>query len=82
VADHPGDFDQTLATGKDGWMLQVKALHDGAVKAFMFLPARIDVTHRQVLGDFKDALLTDTYVLADFGNMKAGETRHATIGIK
>jgi hypothetical protein len=82
VAPHPGDFDQALTQGKDGWSLQVKALHDGAVKAFAFLPGKIDMTHRHVLGDFKDALLTDTYVLVDFGSMKAGETKTASIGMK
>lgn len=82
LADHPCDFNQSLIPGKDGWTLQVTARKATHVKAFAFLPARIDSTHRQVLGDAKDALLTDSYILADFGSMKAGDTKVATIGVK
>jgi zinc protease len=82
VAPGAGDFDQTLVQGKDGWMLQVTARKDTSVKAFTFLPSRIHVEHHQVLGDFKDSLLTDSFLLVDFGSIKSGETKIATIGIK
>jgi zinc protease len=82
VAPAEADFDQSLVQGKDGWMLQVVAKKDGPVKAFAFLPGRIDLEHHQVQGDFKDALLTSSYVLADFGNLKAGQSKYATVGIK
>ena len=82
VADHAGDFDQTLTHGKDGWMLSVEALHDGAVKAFAFLPGKIDPANYQVQGDAKNTLLTSTYMLADFGPMKSGEKKLVTIGKK
>ncbi len=82
LANHPGDFDQTLVQGKDGWMLQVTACKDTSVKAFTFLPGRIQVDHHQMLGDCKDSLLTDSFLLVDFGSMKSGETKFATIGAR
>jgi hypothetical protein len=82
VAPHAGDFDQTLTAGKDGWVLQVKANRDTSVDAFTFLPRRIDPAHYQLRGDTKDALLGDEYLLVDFGKIKAGEIKTATIAVK
>jgi hypothetical protein len=53
-------------------------VQDGAVKAFAFLPKRIHADDYISIGDAADALLTDGYILADFGPMKAGEKKVQT----
>jgi len=82
VAAHPGNFDQQLHAQNSGETLEVQANANGDVKAFAFLPARIHAADFKTTGDAKDVLLTDSYILADFGKMKAGEKKTVTIAPK
>jgi hypothetical protein len=82
VAQHPSEFDQRLVQNKDGWELKVTARKDTSVRAFAFLPSAINSAHYQMTGDLKDSLLTNTYALADFGSIKAGDSKSAIIRVK
>lgn len=69
--------------GKDGFMevLEVESKRDGRVKAFAFLPERITkgaAKEAKLRGANVDALLTESFVLVDFGEMKAGEKKEVS----
>jgi hypothetical protein len=82
IADHPCDFDQQIKQDGNTCNLVVHATHGGSVKAFAFLPTRIKCAEYQSSGDAKDALLTDGYILADFGQLKDGQTARETFAIR
>lgn len=82
IAPHGLGFEQKLSeTRLDGdrrIKFGVEAKRDGHVKAFAFLPTRISaaaIKAGEAKGATSDALLTETYVLVDFGDMKAGEKK-------
>jgi zinc protease len=79
VAAHPCEFDQHLEKTAAGMVFEVHAKSAGAVKAFAFLPRRIHAADFKTTGDAKDVLLTDSYILADFGKLKAGEKKTVVI---
>jgi zinc protease len=82
VAPHDCAFDQKLTDNKTGMTLAVEAKTDGVVKAFVFLPKHVHAAEYNTTGDAADAMITDTYVLADFGKMKAGEKKSETFTAK
>jgi zinc protease len=79
IAPNSASFDQALRVSPSGWELEVTANQDGLVSAFAFLPHQIDATKYQLSGPSQDALLTNAYVLVDFGPMKKGEKKTAAI---
>jgi zinc protease len=82
VAAHPCDFDQQIHADTTGETFEVTANANGEVKAFTFLPKKIHAADFKATGDAKDVLLTDSYVLADFGKMKALEKKTVVISAK
>ena len=75
VSAQPCDFAQALHVDARGQTLEVTAAANGEVKAFAFWPARIRSADFQISGDAKDVLLTDSYILANFGRLKTGEKK-------
>jgi hypothetical protein len=82
ISPHACDFDQLIKQDGNTFTLEIHATHDRSVKAFAFLPTRIKSSDYQSSGDAKDALLTDGYILADFGHLKDGQTMRETFSIR
>jgi hypothetical protein len=82
VAAHTCDFDQNIHLTARGASFEVHANVNGQVKAFTFLPGRIHAADFKTTGNAKEVLLTDSYILADFGRMKTGEIKTVIISSK
>jgi zinc protease len=79
VAPHPCGFEQSIKEANGSQTLEVKVTDAGPVKAFAFLPKKIKAGDYKASGEAKDILLTDSYILVDFGKLKAGDSRVITI---